>query len=58
MTVATLQGNINRISLALTERHFLESMPATQMKRIMQRRYIVCCEKRLDGKRIRKELRY
>lgn len=58
MTIATLQGNINRISLVLAERHFPESTPATQMKRIVQRQYTVCCEKRLDGKRIRKELRY
>lgn len=45
--------------LRLTERHFLEVIPATEKKLRPTRQCFVCCSKRNEsGKRIRRETRY
>ena len=44
--------------LRLTERHFIDNIPPTANKAKLYRLCVMCCSKRISGKKVRKETRY
>ncbi|KAK9680994.1 DDE Tnp 1-like zinc-ribbon [Popillia japonica] len=58
-TIPKKRGRPNQIgALRLTERHFPDFVPSTEKKSVRYRRCAVCSQKRVRGKKIRKETRY